>query len=54
MQPDSALIIPLSRPRIERAIDCDGLYVLRGDHGDRRQALREFDELINIERWGAR
>ena len=58
MQPDSALIIPLSRPRIERAVDCDGFYVLRGDHGwlcgDRRQALREFDELDRIERRGRR
>ena len=36
-------IIPLSRPRIERAVDCDGFYVLRDDHGwlcgDRRQAM---------------
>jgi hypothetical protein len=58
MQPDSALIIPLSRPRIERAVDCDGFYALRGDHGwlcgDRRQALREFDELDRIERRGRR
>ena len=48
-------IIPLARPRIERAVDCDGFYVLRDDHGwlcgDRRQALREFDELDHIERW---
>ena len=38
-------IIPLSRPRIERGVDCDGFYVLRGDHawllGDRRSALAE-------------
>jgi hypothetical protein len=49
-------IIPLSRPRIERAADCDGFYVLRGDHGwlcgSRQQALREFGELEHIERWG--
>jgi hypothetical protein len=50
------VVIPLARPRIERAVDCDGFYVLRGDHGwvcgDRRQALAEFDELVDIERWG--
>jgi hypothetical protein len=49
-------IIPLSRPRIERAVDCDGFYVLRDDHGwlcgDRRQALTEFAVLERIERWG--
>jgi hypothetical protein len=49
-------IIPLSRPRIERAADCDGFYVLRGDHGwlcgDRRQALTEFAGLERIERTG--
>jgi hypothetical protein len=26
-------LIPLSRPRIERAVDCDGFYVIRNDHG---------------------
>jgi hypothetical protein len=50
-------IIPLARPRIERAVDCDGFYVLRDDHGwlcgDRRQALAEFGELEHIERWGS-
>jgi hypothetical protein len=49
-------IIPLSRPRIERAVDCDGFYVLRDDHGwlcgDRRQALTEFSSLVEIERSG--
>jgi hypothetical protein len=49
-------IIPLSRPRIEHAVDCDGFYVLRGNHGwlfgDRRQALREFAGLVDIERRG--
>ena len=54
---NSALIIPLSRPRIERAVDCDGFYVLRDDHGwlcgDRRQALTEFAGLVDIERWGS-
>jgi len=54
---NSALIIPLSRrPRIERAVDCDGFYVLRGDHawllGDRSSALAEFGDLERIERWG--
>jgi hypothetical protein len=54
---NSALIIPLSRPRIERAVDCDGFYVLRDDHGwlcgDRQQAIREFAKLVDIERWGS-
>ena len=49
-------IIPLSRPRIERAVDCDGFYVLSGDHGwlcgDRRQALAEFSRLVGFERSG--
>ena len=46
-------IIPLSRPRIERAVDCDG-FVLRDDHGwlcgDRRQTLAEFARLERVER----
>jgi hypothetical protein len=50
-------IIPLSRPRTERADDCDGFYVIRDDHGwlcgDRRQALAEFAGLERIERWGS-
>jgi hypothetical protein len=50
-------IIQLARPRIERAVDCDGFYVLRGDHGwlvgDRQQALREFAGLVDIERQGS-
>ena len=49
-------IIPLARPLIERAVDCDGFYVLRGDRGwlfgDRRQALAEFSSLVEIERSG--
>ena len=49
-------LIPLPRPRIERAVDCDGFYVLRGDHvwllGDRRSALAEFGDLERIERRG--
>jgi hypothetical protein len=55
-QRNNSQIIPLSRPRIERAVDCDGFNVLRDDHGwlvgDRRQALREFAGLVDIERWG--
>jgi hypothetical protein len=56
---NSALIIQLSRarPRIEPAVDCDGFYVLCGDHGllcgDRHQALREFAALDAIERRGS-
>ena len=50
-------VIPLGRPRIEPALDCDGFYVIRQDHGwlcgDRRQALREFAGLVDIERWGS-
>jgi hypothetical protein len=47
-------LIPLPRPRIERAVDCDGFYVIRSDHGwlcgDRGQALAEFTALERIER----
>lgn len=50
-------IIPLARPLIERAVDCDGFYVLRDDHGwlcgDRRQALTEFAGLERVERLGS-
>jgi hypothetical protein len=49
-------IIRLTRPRIEAARDCDGWYVLRGDHGwlcgDRRQAISQFDELEAGEQFG--
>jgi hypothetical protein len=52
----SALIIPLSRPRIERERGGESTLVILGNHGwlcgDRRQALREFDELDHIERRG--
>ena len=55
-QRNSSQIIPLSRPRIERAVDCDGFYILRRDHawllGDRRSALAEFGDLERIERRG--
>jgi len=51
---NSALIIPLSRPRIEREHGGEGTLVILGSHGwlcgDRRQALREFAGLVNIER----
>jgi hypothetical protein len=48
-------IIPISRPRIERERDAEGwLVLLPGGHGwligDRRQALREFAGLVDIER----
>jgi hypothetical protein len=48
-------IIPLSRPRIEHAVDCDGFYVLRDDHGwlCGRQALTEFAGLERVERLGS-
>ena len=50
-------LIPLCRPRIERERDAEGwLVTLPGGHGwlvgDRRQALREFAGLVEIERWG--
>jgi hypothetical protein len=43
--------------RIERERDAEGwLVLLPGGHGwlvgDRRQALREFAGLVDIERWG--
>ena len=51
------VVIPFVRPRIERAVDCDGFYVLRDDHGwlcgDRRQALTEFAGLERVERLGS-
>ena len=49
---DNVMII-LPRPRIERARDCAGWYVLRGSHGwlcgDRRQVLAEFRDLVDTE-----
>jgi hypothetical protein len=52
---NSALIIPLSRPRIERERGGEGTLVILGSHGwlcgDRRQALREFAGLVDVERW---
>jgi hypothetical protein len=51
------VVIPLSRPRIEHERDAEGWLVIRGNHawlhGDRRQALREFDDLECIERRGS-
>ena len=51
-------IIPLPRPRIERERDGWGwLVLLPSGHGwlcgDRRQAVREFAGLVDIERWGS-
>jgi hypothetical protein len=50
-------VIPLGRPRIEHERDAEDWLVIRGNHawlhGDRRQALHEFDELERIERWGS-
>ena len=50
-------IVPLLRPRIEREREAAGwLVLLPGGHGwlvgDRRQALREFAGLVEIERSG--
>jgi hypothetical protein len=50
-------IIRLARPRIERERDAEGWLVqLPSGHcwlvGDRRQALREFSSLVEIERSG--
>jgi hypothetical protein len=54
---NSALIIPLSRPRIERECGGEGTLVILGSHGwlcgDRQRALREFAGLVDIERWGS-
>jgi len=56
-QRNNSQIIPLSRPRIERERGGEGTLVILGSHGwlcgDRGQALREFDELVHIERRGA-
>jgi hypothetical protein len=50
-------LITIPRPRIEWEIGDDGCYVILGDHGwlcgSRREALREFDDLVQIERTGA-
>jgi len=52
-----ATIINLSRPRIEPERDGEGTFVILGSHGwlfgDRREALREFAGLVDIERWGS-
>ena len=54
--PADTNLIPIPRPRIEREIDGYGCYVIQGDHGwlcsSRRDALREFDDLVKIERTG--
>jgi len=45
-------VIPLSRPRIERSLDCLGWYVIQDDHGwlfgSREHALNEFANLVEI------
>jgi hypothetical protein len=50
-------LIQLPRPRIERELDGQGWYVIRGDFGwlcgSRRHALREFNDLVKIERTGS-
>jgi hypothetical protein len=55
---NSALIIPLSRPRIERERGGEGTFVILGNGhgwlcGDRQRAIREFAKLVDIERWGS-
>jgi hypothetical protein len=44
----------LHRPCIERSVDCPGWYVIQGNHGwlcgSREHALREFNDLVKIER----
>src|SRR5260370_37890877 len=51
------VVIPLSRPRIERERGGEGTLVILGSHGwlcgDRRQALREFAGLVDIKRRGS-
>ena len=51
------IVLPLPRPRIERERGGEGTFVILGNGhgwlcGDRRQALREFAGLVDIERWG--
>jgi hypothetical protein len=50
-------LIHLPRPRIEREPDGQGWYVIQGDFGwlcgSRPHALREFNELVKIERTGS-
>jgi hypothetical protein len=55
----STAIIRLTRPRIEPERDGAGAYVvLPNGHawlvGDRRQALWQFRELVDIEQFGSR
>jgi hypothetical protein len=49
----SVNVIFMLHPRIVPARDCEGFYVIRGAHawlaGDRRQALKEFAALVEIE-----
>ena len=52
-----ANVIQLSRPRIERSLDCPGWYVLEGNQGwlfgSREHALSEFGNLVRIGRPGS-
>jgi hypothetical protein len=49
-------LILIPRPRIEREIDDHGWYVIKGEQGwlcgSRRDALREFDDLVKFDRTG--
>ena len=52
-----ASVIELSRPCIERSLDCPGWYVVEGDQGwlfgSREDALNEFGNLVRIGRPGS-
>jgi hypothetical protein len=52
----SAHLIRLPRPRVERSRDCPGWYVILDEYGwlygSRQDALREFADLVEIERTG--
>ena len=52
-----AIVIQLSRPCIERSLDCSGLYVIQNDRvwlfGSREHALNEFANLVEIGRTGS-
>ena len=53
----SAVLIHLYRPRIRRSLDGPGRYLVLGEHGwlcgSREHALREFYDLVKIERTGS-
>jgi hypothetical protein len=52
-----ANVIQLSRPCIERSLDCPGWYVIQDDRGwlfgSREHALNEFANLVEIGRPGS-